>query len=64
MEEERGSQGPELRARAVREGEINARELWQELNLLRRNPGNFYSLVSARKQHYNKQGLLFSLFHP
>ena len=44
--------------------DVNPKELWQELNSLRKNPPAFFSLISDRKQYYNKQGLLFSLFHP
>jgi hypothetical protein len=61
-EEERSS--PKAKARKMQNSEVSAKELWQELNRFRKNPHLIYSILSSRKLNYNKQGLLFSPFHP
>ena len=61
---EKREENIEVRKRSMRNNQINPRELWQQLNQLRKNPQLFYPIISARKQYYNKQGMLFSLFHP
>lgn len=50
--------------RVLTHGEVNTKQLWQQLNLFRQNPQVYYRLISQRKNYYNRQGLLFSLFHP
>lgn len=65
MKEAEGRSSPEPKIRSLNNHEdINPKELWQELNRFRKSPSLMYSLLSERKQHYNKQKLLFSPFHP